>query len=79
MLDEYIIMPNHVHLLVKLDSNYQLDQILHSWKSFTSNKINKILNKKGQFWHREYWDHIVRNEQSFHKFKEYIKNNPQKK
>ena len=76
ILDEYIIMPNHVHLLVKPLNNYLLPQILHSWKSFTASEINKALCKKGQLWMKESYDHIVRNQKAFFAIRDYIKNNP---
>jgi len=46
-LDEWAVMPNHVHVLVKPIGEHKLSKILHSWKSFTSNEINKFLGKKG--------------------------------
>jgi putative DNA methylase len=54
----------------------KLSDILHSWKSYTASEINKRLGRTGQFWMRESFDHIVRNQKSFSKIKEYIKNNP---
>jgi len=78
IIDEYIIMPNHVHLLVKPLNDNKLPQILHSWKSFTANEINKVLGKKGEFWMKESYDHIVRNLEAFNAFRNYIKNNPVK-
>jgi len=74
-LDEYIIMPNHVHLLVKPLGDNQIAKILHSWKSFTANAINKLIGKQGQLWQRESYDHIVRNQSSFHAFQKYIREN----
>ena len=41
-LDEYIIMPNHVHVLVQPFEKYSLSDIVHSWKSFTAHEILKI-------------------------------------
>lgn len=76
ILDEWVIMPNHVHVLVKPLGANKLSDILHSWKSYTASQINKRLRQAGQFWMRESFDHIVRNQKSFFKIKEYIKNNP---
>ncbi|MEM5777844.1 MAG: TaqI-like C-terminal specificity domain-containing protein, partial [Candidatus Aenigmatarchaeota archaeon] len=78
ILDDWVIMPNHVHILVKPINGYTLPEITHSWKSFTANEINKILGKKGQFWLHESYDHIVRNETAFNAIKNYIRNNPVK-
>ena len=78
ILDEWVIMPNHVHVLVKPLGNHQLSDILHSWKSFTANEINKQLGRKGQLWMHESYDHIVRNERAFEAIRKYIRENPQK-
>ncbi len=77
-LDEWVIMPNHVHVLVKPFKDNNLSDILHSWKSFSANEINKVLGKKGQLWMHESYDHIVRNENAFHAIRNYIQQNPVK-
>ena len=71
-------MPNHVHVVIKAYSNYDLETILHSWKSFTSTAANKILERKGVFWQREYYDHLIRNEKDFIRIVEYVLDNPLK-
>ncbi len=63
----FCIMPNHVHLVVKiLQKNeidyYSLADVMHSIKRYTANECNKIIDKNGQFWLHENYDHIVRNE-----------------
>jgi adenine-specific DNA-methyltransferase len=77
-LDEWVVMPNHVHVLVKPFENYSISDITHSWKSFSANEINKNINSSGQLWMHESYDHIVRNEKAFRAIKNYIKQNPQK-
>ena len=76
VLDDWVIMPNHVHILVKPLPGYALPEITHSWKSYTANEINKVLGKSGQLWLHESYDHIVRNEEAFYAIKNYIRNNP---
>jgi REP element-mobilizing transposase RayT len=75
-LDEFCIMPNHVHVLVVPLESYELSEILHSWKSYTSHEINKILKRKGIVWQKESFDHIVRNAEQLEKFRRYIQENP---
>jgi Transposase IS200 like len=60
VLGEYALMPNHVHALVQPLGDHELDQILHSWKSYTAKEINKLISSKGSVWHRETYDRIVR-------------------
>ncbi|MGP8330295.1 MAG: transposase [Methanosarcinaceae archaeon] len=75
------IMPNHVHLLIRPLINpvtrnfFSLSKILHSMKSYSANLANSILNRKGQFWHRESYDHIIRNQDEFNRIWAYIDNN----
>ena len=72
-LDEFVVSVNHVHVLVEPKGGYQLSDILHSWKSFTANEIHKITGETGAFWQKESYDHLVRSEASFNKFREYIR------
>jgi len=74
----WCVMPNHVHALFSPMGEHMLDSILHSWKSYTALKVNKVLARTGRFWQREYFDHLVRDEASFRKFAQYIQNNPKR-
>jgi hypothetical protein len=49
-LFSWTVMPNHVHLLLQPLENFTLAEIMHSIKSYTAHKANKILNRKGRFW-----------------------------
>jgi REP element-mobilizing transposase RayT len=77
-LDHWIIMPNHVHMLIVPIEPYLLFDILHSIKSYTAKIINKCLGRKGQLWQHESFDHIVRSNQQLEKFREYILENAAK-
>lgn len=74
-LHAWVVMPNHVHVLIT--PKLSLPRIVHSWKSFTSNKANELLGKKGAFWQREYFDRFIRDER-FNAAVTYIENNPVK-
>jgi DNA polymerase III subunit alpha len=78
LLGNYVIMPNHVHVLVRPVMEHKLYEILHSWKSFSAKEANKALNRTGEFWQDESFDHIVRDESSLEKFSSYIQENPKK-
>ncbi len=75
-LDEFIIMPNHVHVLVQPLAPHGLAEILHSWKSYTANALNRRLGRTGQVWQHESYDHIVRNESAMNAIRRYIRENP---
>ncbi|MGO8788750.1 MAG: transposase [Terriglobia bacterium] len=70
------VMPNHVHTVFRPFPNWPLEKIMHSWKSFTSKEANKLLGRGGEFWEPEYYDHLIRNEEEFHHYIEYVASNP---
>jgi len=72
----FCIMPNHVHWLFTPNEGFSLPQILHSLKSFTANEANKLLNRRGTFWNKEYYDHLVRDSEQFGKIVIYVLENP---
>ena len=72
----WCIMPNHVHVVVKPFPNYSLAEVIHSWKPFTAKKANRVLERTGAFWQREYYDHLVRGEEDLHRVVHYVLENP---
>jgi leucyl-tRNA synthetase len=77
-LDSFVVMPNHVHVAVRLNEGEDLSKILHSWKSFTAKEINKALGSEGVLWQEEYFDRLIRNPQHLWRVREYIRKNPDK-
>ena len=75
-LHAWCVMPDHVHALTTPFSQHSLDGVIHSWKSYTSNEINKCLHRSGPLWERESFDHMVRTIEAFEKFRSYIELNP---
>ena len=75
-LHGYVIMPNHVHVLVTPFGDHTLSKIVKGWKSVSTRDINARLERKGSVWQKESFDHIVRNAESLEKFKQYIDENP---
>ncbi|EDM28230.1 hypothetical protein LNTAR_12776 [Lentisphaera araneosa HTCC2155] len=78
----WCIMPNHVHVLIRV--NDQLAKIINSWKSFVGKYALSNRRKFGieedqkSFWLREYWDRYIRNENHLLKTINYIHQNPVK-
>ena len=71
-LNKYVIMPNHVHMIIALDNNNRvsLTQIIGLFKSGVSRELGFSV------WQRSYYDHIIRNETDYKKIWDYIENNP---
>lgn len=57
---------------------WSLSEIVHSWKSFTSNRINRLLKRRGTLWMDENFDHAVRTVEQLEYFEAYIRENPAK-
>jgi len=72
----WCIMPNHVHVVVRLFPSENLAAVVHSWKSFSAKSANRILRRHGAFWQREYYDHLIRGEEEFERAVRYVAENP---
>jgi len=78
-----VVLIDHVHVLAKSlpngkDGAFNLAEILHSVKSFSSQKINRLGGYSGSLWQDERYDRIVRDEREFLDTWEYIRDNPSK-
>lgn len=73
-LHSYVVMPNHVHLLVTPqvpNANW-----LGPLKAFTEFTANRILSRTGAFWRDDSYDHLVRDREEFRSVRRYIEDNP---
>jgi putative DNA methylase len=78
VLIAWCVMPNHVHALLALRPGYRLDRIIHSWKSYTAKEANRLLQRGGGFWAREYFDRFMRDSDHLARTAAYIEANPVK-
>ena len=93
-IDNYVIMPNHVHLLIQI-KDYDNVRAIHESPLQQNNRrstISKIvgyvkmqisksfhqINPDFCVWQRGFYDHVVRNEKDYEEIYEYISNNPLK-
>ncbi len=104
MLDEFVIMPNHVHGIISIVDAAIVDNvgathasplksasslpprgpkqksigaIVGSFKSAVTKRINEYRNTPGApVWQRNYYEHIIRNEESLNRIRQYIADNP---
>ncbi|WP_035609833.1 transposase [Haloferula sp. BvORR071] len=78
LLGDFVVMPNHVHLLV---GAMPRDKMLHQvtcWKKWSALQINRVLDRKGRLWQDESFDHLVRDRAAFERYRRYIAENPLK-
>ncbi len=83
-LDTFIIMPDHVHGIIFInpvgaghDPPATLGQIVGYFKMNSAKEINLLRDQiNSAFWQRNYFEHIIRNDQDLQKTREYITTNP---
>src|SRR5439155_26240018 len=73
----WCVMPNHVHLLLKLDTT-PMSKIVAELKRYTARESNTALRRQGALWAEDYWDTFMRDSQHQLKARRYIENNPVK-
>ncbi len=77
-LGDFVVMPNHLHVLVSPIGENELSDILHTWKRFTAQVINKLARRNGALWQAESFNHIVRGEEQLRRIQQYVAENPAK-
>jgi len=75
----YVVMDDHVHVVVRPFEENELESIVSSWKSFSAHRIQSIRKSRGSVWQREYFDRIVRDEKELEEKRGYIQKNPFKR
>lgn len=85
-IHNYIIMPNHFHFIIEIDSqkvNVQevkiksLSSLMGALKTTSSNQIHEV-GFEDFSWHRSFHDHIIRDEKAYNTISNYIDLNPKK-
>jgi len=90
--DNYVIMPNHLHILVSLSpagplkkemtkpsslEPKSISSFIGGFKAAATVRINMMRRTSGEnVWHPRFYDHIVRNANDFDRIFAYISNNP---
>jgi REP element-mobilizing transposase RayT len=78
LLHAYVLMPNHAHVLTSLHPSSSLEKTVGGWKSVSSRRINRQLERRGTLWQEDYFDRLIRDEDHFANCVRYIRNNPRK-
>jgi REP element-mobilizing transposase RayT len=76
-LRAWVVMPNHVHLVVDVWQT-PLARLAKSWKTFIAREANKLLGREGTFWEREYWDTVMEDDEQLRRALRYTEGNPVK-
>ncbi|NND99757.1 MAG: hypothetical protein HKN47_20755 [Pirellulaceae bacterium] len=77
-MGDFVIMPNHVHLLCAFTTVEALSKQCYSWMHYTAYRIHQSIGEKGDFWQEEPFDHLVRSPEQYDYLRDYIAENPKK-
>ena len=75
-VSDFVVMPNHVHVLAQFRSEGALERCCRNWKHYTARRIHEELGRRGHFWQTESFDHLVRSPEQFEYLRRYIERNP---
>ncbi len=73
-----VIMPDHVHILVRPLAPYDLPRVMKGIKGVSARKINEARSRTGQVWQDESWDRLMRDGEEFEEKLQYMADNPVK-
>lgn len=71
-----VVMPNHVHVALQPLGEWQVEDLLRSWKGYSAREINKLLERTGQLWQHDSWNRIIRDAGHWNRVMQYIVGNP---
>lgn len=74
---DYVLMPNHIHLLIRTGAIKTLTELISQIKRKSAFRINQHLSRTGDVWHRNFFDVIIRSWQHLRSVQNYIKSNPE--
>jgi type I restriction enzyme R subunit len=77
-MGDFIVMPNHVHLLAVFSSQECMRQQCDSWLHYSAFRIHQTIGEKGKLWQQEPFDHLVRSPEQYDYLRQYIADNPRK-
>jgi putative transposase len=75
-LHAFVVMPEHVHLLVTPANEVTIEHAVQLVKGGFSHALGAILGRQREIWQRGFTDHRIRDEQDFVHHRDYIHRNP---
>jgi putative transposase len=75
-VSDFVVMPNHVHVLAQFRNEGGMKACCQNWKHYTARRINAALSRSGHFWQVESFDHLVRSAEQFKYLRSYVEQNP---
>lgn len=77
-IDDFVVMPNHLHLLVTVGSDMAIERAVQFIKGGFSYRLRREFGYAGEVWQRGFSEVRVNDQESYLRFREYIAQNPVK-
>lgn len=74
----WAIMPNHCHVVIRPQEEFQLEDLFGAIKGVSARNINRATGRKGCLWEAECYDRIIRDEEHLWRVIQYIGDNPRR-
>jgi REP element-mobilizing transposase RayT len=78
LLKAYVVMDNHVHVLVQV-THVPIDRLVHSWKSFTAHELQRLFRRVGSIWQEGASTLPMTSDDALRSKTEYVVGNPWKR
>lgn len=77
-MGDFVVMPNHAHLLAAFPTEEAMRVQCDSWLHYTAFRINQSIGDRGRSWQQEPFDHLVRSPDQYDYLRRYIVDNPRR-
>ncbi|WP_058554458.1 transposase [Thiohalocapsa sp. ML1] len=74
----WVVMPNHLHVVIETLPAVALADVVRSWKGPTARAANLLIGRSGAFWERDYYDRYIRDDGHLAAVVRYVERNPVK-
>lgn len=71
-----VLMPDHLHMLIRLGEGTDLSRVINLFKGRTALAINRARHSQGHVWFRGFHEHLIRPDQPIPNFLQYLLRNP---
>jgi len=75
----YVVMPDHIHLMIELGARGDLPYLMRSFGRFTAGNLNRLQGRSGTVWQKGFYEHQLQDDDSRDRHLRYLVENPVRK